>query len=245
MSFLNRRTVVSVIVSGLVLLGAPGAAQEAESTAESHPPLAGPITTEDYDELFLRFLEIARRPDTAAKPEVDYGWMSDLALDVRARRVNDIVTVRVIENISGAGAADSALSQSSSGLASLTNYFGLENVFPDSIDPTSLVNTLSNTDFEGGGTTNRSGTLNAIVTTRVAEVLPNGDLVLEGVREVVINGDRQMLLLTGIARQEDIGPNNVVLSPSVGQLRIRYFGEGLMKDSLEPGWLTKILNKIF
>ena len=87
--------------------------------------------------------------------------------------------------------------------------------------------------------------MNATVTTRVSEVLPNGDLVLEGVREVVVNGDRQMVLLTGIVRQEDIGPNNVVLSPAIGQLRIQYFGEGLMKDSLEPGWLTKILNKIF
>ena len=244
MNFLNRRTMVSAIVTGLVLLGASTAAQEAEPTAEPHPVLAGPLTNEDYDELFQRFLEVARRQNVAAVG-VDYGWMTDLSLDVRARRVNDIVTVRVIENISGAGAADSALSQSSSGLASLTNYFGLENVLPDSISPNSLVDTLSDTDFEGGGTTNRSGTLNAIVTTRVAEVLPNGDLVLEGVREVVINGDRQMLLLTGIARQEDIGPNNVVLSPAVGQLRIRYFGEGLMKDSLEPGWLTKILNKIF
>ena len=235
---------VSAIMTGLVLLGASTAAQEAEPTAEAHPVLAGPLTNEDYDELFQRFLEVARRQNVAAVG-VDYGWMTDLSLDVRARRVNDIVTVRVIENISGAGAADSAISQSSSGLASLTNYFGLENVLPDSISPNSLVDTLSDTDFEGGGTTNRSGTLNAIVTTRVAEVLPNGDLVLEGVREVVINGDRQMLLLTGIARQDDIGPNNVVLSPAVGQLRIRYFGEGLMKDSLEPGWLTKILNKIF
>jgi flagellar L-ring protein precursor FlgH len=235
---------VSAMVIGLVLLGASTVAQEAEPAAEAYPALAGPLTNEDYDELFQRFLEVARRQDVSAV-EVDYGWMTDLSLDVRARRVNDIVTVRVIENISGAGAADSALSQSSSGLASLTNYFGLENIFPDSLDPSSLVDTLSDSDFEGGGTTNRSGTLNAIVTTRVAEVLPNGDLVLEGVREVVINGDRQMLLLTGIARQEDIGPNNVVLSPAVGQLRIRYFGEGLMKDSLEPGWLTKILNKIF
>ena len=123
---------VSAIMTGLVLLGASTAAQEAEPTAEAHPVLAGPLTNEDYDELFQRFLEVARRQNVAAVG-VDYGWMTDLSLDVRARRVNDIVTVRVIENISGAGAADSAISQSSSGLASLTNYFGLENVLPDSI----------------------------------------------------------------------------------------------------------------
>ena len=102
-----------------------------------------------------------------------------------------------------------------------------------------------NSDFEDGGATNRTGALTATVTTRVAEVLPNGNLILEGVREVEINGDRQMLLLSGIVRQEDIGPNNVVMSPSIGQLRIRYFGDGLIKDTLKPGWITRILNKIF
>ena len=62
----------------------------------------------------------------------------------------------------------------------------------------SLVDAASSTDFEGGGATNRSGALTAIVTSRIAEVLPNGDMVLEGIREIEINGDRQMLLLTGI-----------------------------------------------
>lgn len=242
MSFLDRCCFIALLVATLVLPGAQVMAQDGESATASE---AGPLTDEDYDELFQRFLDAARRQGPETETRVDYSWMSDLALDVRARRVNDIVTVRVIERISGSGAADSAVSQSGAGLASLSNFFGLENQFPNSIDPTNLVNTLSQTDFEGGGATNRSGTLNATVTTRVSEVLPNGDLVLEGVREVVVNGDRQMVLLTGIVRQEDIGPNNVVLSPAIGQLRIQYFGEGLMKDSLEPGWLTKILNKIF
>jgi len=87
--------------------------------------------------------------------------------------------------------------------------------------------------------------LSAVITARVAEVLPNGDLVLEGVREVEINGDRQVVVLTGIARVADVGPGNVLPSPAIGQLRIRYFGKGLIKDNLSPGWLVKILNKIF
>ena len=83
------------------------------------------------------------------------------------------------------------------------------------------------------------------VTARVAEVLPNGDLVIEAVREIEINGDRQIVVLTGVARVVDIRPGNVLPSPSIGQLRIRYFGKGLMKDSLSPGWLIRVLNKIF
>ena len=80
---------------------------------------------------------------------------------------------------------------------------------------------------------------------RVSEVLPNGDLVVEGVRELEINGDRQMVVLSGVVRIADISTNNVVLSTSIGQMRIRYFGHGLMKDNLKPGWLVRILNRIF
>ena len=83
------------------------------------------------------------------------------------------------------------------------------------------------------------------MTARVSEVLPNGDLVLEGVRELDINGDRQIVVLTGVVRPTDIGPGNVVPSTAVGQMRIRYFGRGLIKDNLTPGWLIRIFNKVF
>jgi len=83
------------------------------------------------------------------------------------------------------------------------------------------------------------------VTGRVAEVLPNGDLFIESVREIDINGDRQVVVLTGVARVADISPGNAVLSTSLGELKIRYFGRGLMKDSLSPGWLIRMLNRIF
>jgi len=76
-------------------------------------------------------------------------------------------------------------------------------------------------------------------------VLPNGDLVLEGIRQVDINGDQQFIVLSGIARAADIGPGNVVPSTAVGQMQIRYFGKGLMKDNLKPGFLIRMLNKVF
>jgi flagellar L-ring protein precursor FlgH len=76
-------------------------------------------------------------------------------------------------------------------------------------------------------------------------VLPNGDMVIEGVREIEINGDHQIVILSGVVRPVDIDQNNVVLSTEIGQLRIRYFGKGLMKDNLKPGWLVRVLNKVF
>ena len=113
------------------------------------------------------------------------------------------------------------------------------------VNPANLISTNSNTTFEGSGSTSRSGSLTAVLTARIEDVLPNGDLLVQGVREIEINGDRQMLVLTGVVRSADINTANVVPSTAIGQMRIRYFGRGLMKDNLEPGWLIKILNKIF
>ena len=145
------------------------------------------------------------------------------------------MTIRVVENIEGAGAADSALDKTSKAAAGVTQMFGAEKALPSAVDPTNLVGASSGTQFKGSGATSRSGTLSATITARVMEVLPNGDLVLEGAREIEINGDRQMVVLTGVARPRDVSDQNVVLSPKIGQLRIRYFGRGLMKDNLKPG----------
>ena len=215
----------------------------ADDTAKDKTERA-PKPSDNYEELYARYLASARTsPPTASAP--DSNWMTGLFPDVRARRVNDLVTVRVVESVSAAGTADSSLDKNSKGSASLTKLFGLETKYPGWLDPTSLANASSSTTFKGSGQTTRTGDLTAIISARVVEVLPNGDLALEGVREVDINGDLQMIVLSGVVRTADIGPGNVVPSTAVGQMRIRYFGRGLIKDNLQPGWVVRILNKIF
>ena len=216
--------------AAMALLAAPALAQQ--------PPAP---KRDDYDQVLERYLQAART--VAVTP--DNSWAAGLFADLRARRVNDLVTVRVVENITASGSADSALDKKSNAAASVTNLFGAETKFPGWLDATSLAALGTNTGFTGSGTTNRAGSLSAVITTRVIEVLPNSDLVLEGIREVDINGDRQFIVLSGIVRAADIGPGNVVPSTAVGQMQIRYFGKGLIKDNLKPGWLVKILNKVF
>lgn len=203
-----------------------------------------PIPKKDaYDVLYPRYLQAARTMPKGDAASIR--WMTNLGSDRRARDVNDLVTIHVLENMVAEGAADTALDKDGKGSASISKLFGLETKVPSWIDPTALVDTASNTEFKGSGTTNRRGSLTATVTARVTEVLPNGDLVLEGVREVEINGDRQVVVLTGVVRTADLSPDNAVASPRVGQFRIRYFGQGLMKDNLKPGWLVRFLNKVF
>jgi len=227
-----------MFVLALMLAAAPAIAAQQKEEA---PP---PKPSDNYDVLYARYLSAARAlPVTTTAP--DTTWMTGLLPDLRARHVNDLVTVRVVESISALGSADSSLDKNSNASASLTSLFGLESKYPGWLDPTSLAALASKTTFSGGGSTTRTGELSATLSARVVEVLPNGDLALEGVREVDINGDIQILVLSGVVRTADIGPGNVVPSTAVGQMRIRYFGRGLIKDNLKPGWVVRVLNKIF
>jgi flagellar L-ring protein FlgH len=226
------------VTAGALALAAVAAATGVHAQTPVKP-------SDNYDELFQRYLQEAKSAK-AASPQIQaWAWMSSLSLDRRARNVNDLVTIRVVESIEGSGTADSALSKNGSASASVSKLFGAEKKLPRSMDPTALAAAKTSTDFKGAGTTTRAGELTALMTARVSDVLPSGDMVVEGVREIEINGDRQIVVLSGVVRGADIDQNNVVFSTSIGQLRIRYFGRGLMKDNLKPGWLIRALNKVF
>jgi flagellar L-ring protein precursor FlgH len=233
---MNAPRIAAAIAFTLLCAATPALAQK--SGAAEKPPKAA----DNYDVLLQQFLEDSR--SAAAAPAAS-SWMAGLTTDLRARRVNDLITIRVMESLTGLGAADSNLDKKSSGTAGIPSLFGLESRLPSSINPANLITVGANTTFQGGGSTSRTGSLTGVLTARVQEVLPNGDLLVQGVREIEINGDRQMLVVTGVVRTADINAANVVPSTAVGQMRIRYFGRGLMKDNLSPGWLIRILNKIF
>lgn len=205
-----------------------------------------PPSNDNYDDVLQRYLTAARTLSASPMtPDPSSFWMNGLFGDLRARRVNDMVTVHVAESVSASGSADSKLDKNSSATAATPKLFGIQTKFPNALDPTSLAALGATTAFKGSGITTRKGDLTANMTARVAEVLPNGDLAIEGIREIDINGDRQIIVLTGIVRPADISPGNVVPSIAIGQMRIRYFGQGLIKDNLSPGWLVRFINKIF
>jgi flagellar L-ring protein precursor FlgH len=203
----------------------------AAQTPSSYARAQGPG---NYEDAYARYLAAARRTPDHARPL----WMVDIAADVNARHVNDLITVRVFEVLNASGSADSNLGKT--GNASV------------SVPPSQVADTINKifpmsteTGFTGSGGTSRTTAFSAMLTARVTEVLPNGDLVVEGVREIDVNGDRAVVVLTGVIRTADIQPGNVIPSSMVGQLRIRSFSAGLIKDSLTPGWLVRALNKVF
>ena len=169
----NRRsapTSIVCVVLGPRLAGSLFAATPSSKSADKSKDANA---SDNYDEQFARYLEAARRLPPTAGPDI--GWVIGLAGDRRARHVNDLLTVQVIENITGTGSADSALTKDGKGAAAVTNAFGVEHKLPAWIDPANLVSGASKTDFKGTGATSRTGSLTATMTVRVAEVLPNGD----------------------------------------------------------------------
>jgi flagellar L-ring protein precursor FlgH len=229
----------------LVLAGSPGTvlaqAPAAAATPQGRDRGKADVTPPDsQDKALARYLEAAR-----AMPADPNAWMTGLTGDIRARRPNDLLTIRVEENIAATGTADASLAKSTSTGIGISTLFGLQNKIPSGFGLGDLATHQADSGFAGSGSTARASALSATLSARVAEVLPNGDLLVEGVREIEINGDRQIVVLTGVARVVDIGPGNVISSAALGQLRIRYFGRGLTKGSTTPGWLLRLLNKVF
>jgi len=175
---------------------------------------------------------------------IDAGLNSQLFTDLKARRVNDIVTIRVLESTVAESTADSQTNHKSSTAMSINNFFGLEN-YTGNVPLAKAINTNSDMQFKGDGTTKRSGSVSAFMAARVKEVLPNGDLVIEGIKEVKVNNEQQMLRIFGVVRPRDIGPDNVVVSAAIANMMVQIDGRGILSDSIKPGWLFRILTKVW
>ncbi len=166
---------------------------------------------------------------------------SDLFSDFKARFVNDVVTIRVVETTQADVSADNKNSKNSTASNQIDAFFGLEKKIKELPN---LVSAKGSSSFEGKGSTTRATTLQTTLTARVIDVLPNGNLVVEGMREVRVNNENQTVFLTGIVRPEDINRANVVPSSAVAQMVVRVHGRGAVSQPLKPGWLYQILNGI-
>ncbi len=172
---------------------------------------------------------------------VGNGYRANLFRDLKARYINDVLTIRVSETTQAVASADAKNSRSTSATAGFNNLFGMEKGIKEL--PT-LVSGKSDSSFDGKGSTSRATTLETTLTARVIDVLPNGYLVVEGKREIRVNNESQSVYLTGVVRPEDINQNNVVSSASVAQMSVRVQGRGVVSQPIKPGWLYRILTGV-
>jgi len=169
-------------------------------------------------------------------------------IDQKARTVGDVVTIKIVESSTATNKASTDTDRSSSLSAGLDGFFNAEKHFPATdpfFSPFSKVSGGLTSQFQGSGTTKRSGDLSASITALVSDVLPNGNLVLTGSREVMINNENQVIQLSGVVRPRDINASNEVLSTYIADARISYSGNGVINDRQRTGWLTNIMMTVW
>ena len=164
--------------------------------------------------------------------------------DRKAFRVGDVLTVRVSEAAKASNTANTDLLRSSANSAEVTALFGLQGALERS-NLTNLVDVTTDSSYAGVGSTNREGRLTASLTAVVKDVLPNGNLVVQGTRSVTVNNEEQFMTLTGIVRQEDINPDNSVFSSQIADARIAFGGIGVVADKQRSGWGTWMFDWLF
>jgi flagellar L-ring protein FlgH len=170
---------------------------------------------------------------------------ANLFTDLKACRVNDIVTINVVESTSATDSATTDLDRQSALKAS---WAGILETFQTSGMIKELANAnavnFSNT-FGGKGGTTRSSKMTAFITTRVIKVQPNGNLVIRGARDVRVNNENQYIYIQGEVRPVDISSSNVVLSTYVADAVIELSGYGVVSDKQHPGLVARLLDWIW
>lgn len=167
--------------------------------------------------------------------------------DSRAHAVGDIVTVLVEETAEAKGEAKSEASRThnnSSGVSVLPFISGQLTTRGIDLATNGLMDTDSDRDFKGKGKNERKDKLTASIAAVVTQVLPNGLLVIQGQREVMVNYEKQVMKLSGIVRAEDITSTNTIESAKIAQARIAYVGDGVVDSAQSPQWGVTVLDKV-
>jgi flagellar L-ring protein precursor FlgH len=169
--------------------------------------------------------------------------------DLRAMRVGDVLTIKIVENHKGSKSADTSAERDSSIQNSLAGsaigYVGIPGFRLGGEARRGIgIDASASNKFGGKGATNREGTLTGTISVVVTEVLPNGDLRVEGRREVTVNSEKQLMSIGGIVRRVDVNTKNTVLSSAIADAKIEYSGLGVLDDVQRPGWLVRILDWI-
>jgi len=167
--------------------------------------------------------------------------------DFRARKTGDVITILIEEDLKGEKNVETNTDKQSEISSGIGGVFGTELAKLLSpagttiADPTKMFSGSSQDTFKGTGKTSRDGNLKGTVSARVVDVFPNGNIMIEGTRELKINNESQYLILTGIVRPQDIKSDNTISSTKLADARISYTGGGSLSEKTSPGWFSRLM----
>jgi len=186
------------------------------------------------------------RPIISAPPPQDNGgiyqtgYSMSLFSDVSAKRIGDLITVVLSENTNATKKASTTTSKDSSVDLPIPSILG----GGVSIDGTNILSSSvdASRSFSGAGDSSQSNSLTGRITVTVAEVLPNGYLMVQGEKRLTLNQGNEHVRFSGIVRPADIRSDNTVMSTSVANAQIIYAGTGMLAEANTEGWLSRFFS---
>ncbi len=175
----------------------------------------------------------------AAAQDLDFQPPPSLFTDKRAFRVGDVVTILLQEYITGSNQANTD--------NDFTNLYEIKSAAGGKLDfiPGLNLKTEITGDNQNEGSTSRTGSLTGKLAASVIEILPNGNLRLEGRKSVEVNGEQQITILTGIVRPVDIRGDNSIYSYLIADASITYRGKGEVEKAARPGLIARFFAWLF
>jgi flagellar L-ring protein precursor FlgH len=234
------------MISRDTLFAGPRIAVLLTGIAACGPPHIAPFTPRQrlYSQGAYAQSDAKARPSTGSLfSDAVPGYLED----TRALRVGDLMMINIDENADASGAASTALSRTSTGQSGFSALMGLvpalKKAYPK-MDTKNLFNYQSASAFTGTGSTARNGQLSGTIAVRVARMMPNGDLFLEGTKVVMINTEEYHLYVSGLVRPTDIQQDNSVLSSRIADAQIEFTGRGDLADQQRKGWGARLLDAV-
>ncbi len=165
------------------------------------------------------------------------GRLADSARDLRASEVGDVVTILVTDSTSALASGGTTTSRKTSATSNINSVAGF--ALPQL---SGLLNTAGDQELAGTGSTTRAMTITTAISARVLQVTPNGSLIVEGVKNIGVNSEKQTITVRGLVRPVDLTVANTITSNQVADLSLQIDGKGVVGDAVRrPHFLYRLL----
>ncbi|WP_010544751.1 flagellar basal body L-ring protein FlgH [Sphingomonas elodea] len=246
------RKFILVVALGATLSGC-GAVGRLKAVGKAPKLTAiGPVESPDLQPSLASPLDRSNRarpeqPVTAPTASLFRTGAGAFFRDQRAGKVGDILTIRIAIADRADIGNNTSRTRGGSETSGVAGLLGLQTPIRKltGSDPSKLVDTSSGSNYAGGGTTNRSETINMTMAAIVTQVLPNGNLMIRGRQEVRVNFEMRELIVTGLIRPEDIARDNSIQHSQIAEARVIYGGKGQLTDAQQARWGQQIYDALF
>lgn len=233
------RTTILRTIGWVAVLILFSAAADGKAKDKSAPPKKDALA-----EYIQRMLGTAPVPSAASLGSlwIDNGRLANMVADYKASRVGDLVTISISQNLSSTNTGNVATNRTfsaSSGITALGGHIKTSGV-------ASLFSPNSTQALAGKAQATSTTALSTTLTGRVAALLPSGTLVVEAERQIMMNDQRETVIVRGLVRPGDLDASNTVTSNSVGNLEVEVKGKGVISEGTRPPnpvvkWILRIV----